>query len=379
MTEEPTSPDLPGAADGVHTDPAVTPPDSATRTAITDAAAAGASDAGGAGGRRRPLWKTVILVIGLVVVGVIGIAVIVALTPISTGGLTSDPYPAADYDEAVARFEELAGQESAVFAPCESLLLTHGEPTDVAVALVHGLTNCPRQFVELGQELYDAGANVLIMRMPYHGLASEDGDAIGDVGNVGAVRAEDFRDYADEVVDIAQGLGDDVRVLGLSAGGVVTAWIGQNREDVERAVVVSPAITLPRGMPDMLDYAFRNFFGRLPNVSLPSGGTLDHAYAGESTRALAEMYILAKATMDQAADTAPAAGTIAVVTNGNDDQVDNGDIRRKLVEPWQAAGEEVVTFEFPADMGLRHDLIDVAQPDEQTDRVYPRLMELLGF
>jgi carboxylesterase len=257
--------------------------------------------------------------------------------------------------------------------------MTHGGPTEVVVVLVHGLTNCPRQFVELGERIYDTGANVLILRMPYHGLANEDGSAIGDVSNVGAIRPEDFRDYADEVVDIAQGLGEDVRVLGLSAGGVVTAWIGQNRSDVSRAVVISPAISLPGGMPSALDYAFRNLFGHLPNVSLPSGGVLDHAYSGESTRALAGMYILAKATRGQAGETHPAAGSIAVVTNANDNQVDNDDVRAYLVEPWRSAGEEVDTYEFPAELKLRHDLIDVAQPDAQPDLVYPKLMELLGL
>jgi pimeloyl-ACP methyl ester carboxylesterase len=329
--------------------------------------------------RTRPLWKTILLVVGIIVAVIVAVILALALIPISTAGLVSRPDPAADYDEAVRRFEEYAAQEGAVFQPCASRLMTHGAPTEVVVVLVHGLTNCPRQFVELGEQIYDTGANVLILRMPYHGLATEDGTAIGDVSNVGAIRAEDYRDYADQVVDIAQGLGNDVRVLGLSAGGVVTAWIAQNRSDVSKTVVVSPAITLPGGMPGVLDYIVRNLFGRIPNVSLPSGGTLDHAYAGESTRALAEMFMLAKAVGDQAQENPPAAGSIAVVTNANDDQVDNNDVRSHLIDVWRASGEEVETYEFPADLSLRHDLIDVAQPDAQPDLVYPKLMELLGL
>lgn len=327
----------------------------------------------------RPRWRTALHVVKWGVLGVLAVALVLALIPISTSGLGSEPDPAADYDEAVRRFEAAAAQETAVYGPCASRLLTHGGPTDVAVVLVHGLTNCPKQFVDLGEEVYGAGANVLILRIPYHGLASEDGASIGDVSNVGAIRAEDFRDYADEAVDIAAGLGDEVRILGLSAGGVVTAWVAQNRDEVGRAVVVSPAITLPGGIPGVVDFAFRNFFSRVPDFSLPSGGTLDHAYAGESTRALAEMYTLARAVEGQAGDAPPAAGSIVVVTNANDDQVDNDDIREHLVEVWRAAGEDVETYEFPKELGLRHDLIDVDQPDEQTDLVYPKLLELLGF
>jgi carboxylesterase len=338
-----------------------------------------AGQAPGQPGPRRPWWRTVPRVVGWAALAVLALVAVLALTPVSTSGLESNSDPAASYDEAVQRFEATAAQESSVYGPCDSRLMTHGGPTDVAVVLVHGLTNCPKQFVDLGEEIYATGANVLILRMPYHGLASEDGASIGGVSNVGAIRAEDFRDYADEAIDIAAGLGDDVRVLGLSAGGVVTAWIAQNRADVDRAVVVSPAVSLPGGMPDILDYGFRNLFSRIPNLSVPSGGKLDHAYAGESTRALAEMYVLAKAVEDQAAEGRPAAGSIAVVTNANDDQVDNGDVREHLAEAWLAAGEDVVTYEFPKSLGLRHDLIDVDQPDQQTDLVYPRLIQLLGL
>jgi carboxylesterase len=327
----------------------------------------------------RPWWRSALRIAGWTAVAVLAVAAVLALVPVSTSGYGSDSDPAADYDEAVQRFEALAGQEDDVYGPCASRLLTHGGPTDVVVVLVHGLTNCPKQFVDLGEEIHESGANVLILRMPYHGLASDDGASIGSVSNVGAIRAEDFRDYADEVIDIAAGLGEDVRVLGLSAGGVVTAWTAQYRAEVSRTVVISPAISLPGGMPDIVDYGFRNFFSRLPNLSLPSGGKLDHAYAGESTRALAAMYTLAKAVEDGATDGPPAAGSIVVVTNANDDQVDNGDIREHLVEVWRAAGANVETYEFPKDLGLRHDLIDVDQPDEQTDLVYPKLIELLGL
>ena len=46
-------------------------------------------------------------------------------------------------------------------------------------------------------------------------------------------------------VDIAAGLGDEVRVLGLSMDGVVAAWTAQERSDVDRVVAISPALTIP--------------------------------------------------------------------------------------------------------------------------------------
>ena len=157
----------------------------------------------------------------------------------------------------------------------------------------------------------------------------DDGSAIRDVANMGVIRVEDFRDHADGVVDVAQGFGEDVRVLGLSAGGVVSAWIAQDRDD--------------------------------------------------GSRALAEMYLLAKAVQDQARAEHPADDSIAVVTDANDDQVDNGDVRRRLVGARCAAGGDVDTCELPKDLGLRQDLINVGRPDRQTELVCPRLTELLGL
>ena len=61
---------------------------------------------------------------------------------------------------------------------------------------------------------------------------------------------------------------DEVRVLGLSMGGVIAAWTAQHRSDVDRVVAVAPAINIP-GVPAVLTHLFRNVFGKLPNISLP--------------------------------------------------------------------------------------------------------------
>ncbi len=175
--------------------------------------------------RRRPACGTALLVAGVAVLALLVVVLVLAVVPVSTSGLGSQPDPAASYEDAVRHFEDAAAGETAVYAPCASRLMTHGHQTDGVVVLVHGLTNCPRQFVELGEEIYDMGANVLILRTPYHGLASEDGTKIGKVGNV-----------------------------------VVTAWISQNRADVTRTVVIAPAITLPGRVPNALDSAFRTLF-----------------------------------------------------------------------------------------------------------------------
>src|SRR5262249_53762108 len=106
-----------------------------------------------------------------------------------------------------------------------SRLLTHGQKVDRAIVLVHGITNCPQQFAALGDQLFGAGWNVLIPRLPRHGLCDRMTSALAQL------TAAELRDYADGVLDIAAGLGDEVTIAGLSAGGVVAAWAAQHRHD----------------------------------------------------------------------------------------------------------------------------------------------------
>jgi esterase/lipase len=67
------------------------------------------------------------------------------------------------------------------------------------------------------------GYNVLIPRLPRHGLADR------KVENLSPLKAEELRDCADASVDIACGLAQKVYVARLSAGGTLSAWIAQNR------------------------------------------------------------------------------------------------------------------------------------------------------
>jgi len=148
--------------------------------------------------------KKMLKVIGTVLLVLLGIVVLLGLIPVSVPELPSSPDPAADYDEAIRRFETAAAAEEGILMSPKpaSVLMTHGQKTDKVYVLVHGWTNSPFQWLDFGQILYDKGYNVLIMRMPYHGLASR------DVGELQHATPELVRDYADDTVDIAAGLGD---------------------------------------------------------------------------------------------------------------------------------------------------------------------------
>ena len=153
--------------------------------------------------------------------------------------LPSHPNPARDYGEAFSRFQKIQGAEGPKLNPvCLSILLTHGKRTKRAVVFFHGLTNCPEQFRELGRTFYELGYNVLIPRLPRHGVADR------KVDNLTPLKAEELRDCADTGVDIACGLGEKVYVAGLSAGGTMAAWVAQNRSEVARVLLIAPALGL---------------------------------------------------------------------------------------------------------------------------------------
>ena len=118
--------------------------------------------------------------------------------------------------------------------------------------LVHGITNCPRQFIQLASLFFERGYNVLIPRIPWNGFADRSGVAME------RLTARELRAFGDEIVDIARGLGERVTVLGLSGGGVVAAWIAQCRADVDKVVVIAPCIGIVANAP----------LGRTGNVAM---------------------------------------------------------------------------------------------------------------
>jgi hypothetical protein len=86
------------------------------------------------------------------------------------------------------------------------------------------------------------------------------------------------------------------------------------------------------------------------------------------------MFRLGRYVEDVAETDAPR-GSVAVVLNDNDKTVSN-DAAEKLVTAWENAGAEVTVLRLPKSWGLPHDVVDVAQPKQRVDDVYPILVAL---
>jgi hypothetical protein len=86
---------------------------------------------------------------------------------------------------------------------------------------------------------------------------------------------------------------------------------------------------------------------------------------------------LGQAVKALARQEAPAAGTIVVITNLNDPDIDDVAVD-KVTNLWRARrAKDVQTYKFPAELGLGHDIIDVKDPHMNVAVVYPKLLELI--
>ena len=300
------------------------------------------------------------------------------LRPLPLDDLVSAPNSAQSYDEAMELWARTQAREAdlPLHEGGRTIVLTHGYQTDRVFVLLHGLTNAPRQFWELGEKLFATGANVVIPRLAHHGLADRMTDAHA------AITAQDLIDYAQYGVDLAQGLGRNVTVVGLSVSGISAAWLAQNRDDIGAVFLLAPFFG-PAVVPDALTPAFASALTRLPNrmmwwdprvrENLPGP---PYNYPRFPTRALGEALRLGLNTAQS--DRKLRVDKLGVILTEKDRAVNNARTRR-LVEQWRAAspGTEVFHHEFPASENIPHDFIDPLQPDARTDKVNDLLVEWL--
>jgi carboxylesterase len=282
--------------------------------------------------------------------------------------------PAGDYAEAVRRVESKLAAEVDFSPTGHTILLTHGARTAKAIIFVHGYPSSPSPFKEIAARFHDGGYNVLAMTMPYHGLADRMNTEHAKL------RAEDFMRYADAVVDIARGLGDRVIMAGISCGALVTAWAAQRRRDVDLAVLISPGFgfkAIPRFLTPLVAWAWMTFRNRFlwDDPKTKADNPRLSNYLRLSTRALGQILRLSRVTQALARRYAPAAGFILVITNLNDPAVDNA-VTDKVVDLWRGRrGADVRAYQFPAALGLGHDIISANEPN--VAEVYPKLFELI--
>jgi carboxylesterase len=289
--------------------------------------------------------------------------------------------PATSYGEALARVDALKATEAEhpdLNPECGTILMTHGTKVDNLVVFFHGFTSCPIQFVELGKEYYDQGYNVFIPRQPKHGLQDVQGTQLKGLS------AEELAAFATESIDIAQGLGEEITVVGLSSGGAIVIWAAQERDDIDLAVALAPFLGV-NYIPKPLTRPTTNLVLSMPDIFLWWDGSkkmdnpliAPYSYRGYYLHALFENLRLGFITEEQSKQEKPAAGAILVVNNANDPAVNNDGVA-SFEKMWLMHGEEfLTTYQFEQELSLPHDFITATHPEGNPDLVYPKLLEII--
>lgn len=331
----------------------------------------------------RLLVKSAALLAVVAVVSLASVFVWLSLKPLNTAGLApsaSTSVPSENYDDALAALATIRAEEEAgpqLHARCYTQLLTHGEKTDRVIIYFHGLTSCPAQADEMAQKYFDLGYNVLLPRMFGHGEADPLTYSLADL------TAEELVDFANQTVDIAQGLGDEVVVLGLSAGGTISSWVSQYRSDVDHSISISPFFG-PYVVPSWANHAATNLLLLMPNMMVwwnpletERPEEMNYAYARYASHALAQVMRLGRIVDSSARTTMPAAAHNGMLLNEADVAV-SFDLAEQVVAFWRREGATVDLEVLPFSSRLPHDLIDPRQPGGDVDMVYDLLLDMIN-
>ena len=317
---------------------------------------------------------------GRVLIGILAVLAAVAWLIFRIPNFSSAAHPAHDYSEAMDQFAALEKQESALPLRPEgkSRLFTHGRKTDRAFVLLHGLTNCPEQFVPLARILFQSGANVVVPRARYAGYS----DKMNDVQ--GLQSGQDLLDQAAQGLDIADGLGDRVTLVGLSGSAVAAGWMAGNRANIESVVLLSPFFGLS-GHPVWMIDSLAAVLSKIPNFYKWWNDDLKenlsgppYAYPRYGSRCMADTIQLSRNVRAGLNNHPLMAGRMEILTTGTDRGANNI-LNDQLATEWAARNPGRLTiFEFPEMDGVPHDMVDPNQPDAKIQISYPRILELLG-
>jgi pimeloyl-ACP methyl ester carboxylesterase len=244
---------------------------------------------------------------------------------------------------------------------------------DVAVVLLHGLTNSPPQYDRLAPQLFARGHSVIVPRMPYHGYGDRMTDAIGKL------RRGDLEGAALQAVVIAALCGRRVVVAGISVGAVLAGWLAA-RVGIDTAIAIAPFCGL-RELPAATNDALGALLCAAPNrfswwdPRAKEDQPPAHGYPRFATRALGESLRLSTEIDRTPADPPACARRAYLVLNDHEPVVNNAHAARRFdtLRRFGVAVERVALHGLPH----IHDVVEPAIPQARTELVYPKLIELI--
>ena len=275
--------------------------------------------------------------------------------------------PPPSFEEVAATIaRRQATEDSIVVAGGRSLFLTHGARTPRVFVLLHGFSDLPDQFAVVGQHLFAGGDNVYIPRLPHHG------ERRAPVRALGRVRAPELARFGDSTIAIARGLGDSIIVMGLSAGGAIAGSIAQSHGEVQRAVLIAPALGAST-LTDNQEHGLIILASKLPEITrtnAPIDTTRPDYVQGITTHGLAQVLLLGQQVRDESERLTPGAKEMIFLLNEADHTVSE-EASMEVAQRWFDHGARVGVYRFGAKLKLQHNVMEIDARGGNVGLVFP--------
>ena len=124
---------------------------------------------------------------------------------------------------------------------------TDKEKTKIAFLYLHGFSASQAEGEPVHRDLakkYDA--NLFLARLEEHGIDRGDSTMI-------KLTADNYESSAEKALAVAEKLGDEVIVIGTSAGGVLTLFLASRHPEIKAIILYSPCIKLFNSTSVILD------------------------------------------------------------------------------------------------------------------------------
>ena len=132
-------------------------------------------------------------------------------------------------------YDGLFKDEGGLVKASRPFTLLHGEKSKKAVLLIHGFTGYPGELVRPGEDLYEAGFDVFVPRLPGHGTTGKD---------FMKSKKEDWIGLMENALKDIEKEYDEVSVVGHSMGGAIASILLSRHSEIKRGVLCCPGIEL---------------------------------------------------------------------------------------------------------------------------------------
>ena len=288
---------------------------------------------------------------------------------------------ASSWQASLNKVMSLMAADDDLIAPAnKSQFLSHGAPTPTVHLLLHGYTNTPAQMREIARAYFDAGANVVVPRVPYHGYAEP------LTKELSSLTPEVLEQFCNDAADAASGLGDELVVTGLSLGGLLAGYLGKMRDDVGQVVLVSPFIQ-PKAVPEWVSGPFDAAMRALPDVySWWNPKLQEREIAGTwatpkfSMKAVAAQIAFRRQIERTETTRSTRLDRVLLVINNNDIAVRNDVARHFVDKQLGPLADTVEVIEVEKSLGFTHDVFEPNGDNrERMDAVRDVIWPLLGL